>query len=295
MDTTSKEVQFGGRVAMILPGYDYKFTVARGLWDDQSDRYGFDSVYVYAELLVPSLGAHGTTLRLGRWGTAIGCELIEALGAPFVSRSYNFQYNPFTHTGVQATTQLNENWTMYHGIVTGADVFFDAAGTLSYVGGLRWEADDAGTSVAANVFVTAQGYDAEQSFQHYDSYNVLLTQSLFEDLTYTLDVTGGHTPDTDPTGAAGGSSADWYGFANYLAYQMSEQVQFNARGEFFHDDKGVRTGTSGDYTAFTIGLQFQPNEWLIMRPCGRFDHNSNRPFEGDSDLFSGGLEVIARW
>ena len=92
-----------------------------------------------------------------------------------------------------------------------------------------------------------------------------------------------------------GSSADWYGFANYLAYQMSEQVQFNARGEFFHDDKGVRTGTSGDYTAFTIGLQFQPNEWLIMRPCGRFEHNSNRPFEGDSDLFSGGLEVIARW
>jgi hypothetical protein len=196
---------------------------------------------------------------------------------------------------VQATTQLDKQWTMYHGVVTGADVFFDAAGTISYVGGLRWEAEDGATSVAANVFVTAEGYDAKQSFQHYDSYNLLLTRQLGEDLTYTLDVTVGQTPDTDPTGIAAGGSAHWYGFANYLAYQVAEQVVLNVRGEYFRDDKGVRTGTQGDYTAFTIGLQFEPAEWLLVRPFGRYDHNSNGPFEGDSELWSGGLEMIARW
>jgi hypothetical protein len=295
IDTTKSELQVGGRVALILPGYDYKYTLARGLWNDQNDRYGFDSVYVYGEVFVPGVGPRGTTFRAGRWATTIGYEMIEAVATPFVTRSYNFAANPYTHTGVQATTELSANVTMYHGFVTGADVWFDPAKTLGYVGGVKWTADGGGTSVAANVFFTGEGFDASESFQHYDSYNLLVTHQLADGWTYSLDATYGRTPDTDPTGLAAGGSAQWVGFANYLVRPLSETVTLNLRGEFFRDDDGLRTGTAGNYVGVTAGLQWTPTPWLWLRPFARFDRNGKGPFEGDDEMWSGGLEVIARW
>jgi hypothetical protein len=293
IDTTRKELQIGGRLGLIVPGYDYKYTRAVDLWETPGDRYGFDSVYMYAEVFVPGLGSRGSTVRIGRWGTTIGYEMIEAIATPFVSRSYNFQYNPFTHTGAQVTTELSDNITMYHGLVTGADVFLDEAATPSYVGGIKWTAQGAGTSIAANVFITGQGFDVSESFQHYDCYNLLLQHTLAEGWNYVLDVTYGRTPDTDPT--AGGGSASWVGFANYLSHALNAQWTLNLRGEVFRDEDGLRTGTDGTYVAVTVGAQWMPNEWLMVRPFTRFDHNSNGPFEGDDTLTTGGLEAIVRW
>ena len=291
IDTSRNETQIGFRVASILPGYDYKYSLARGMWNDQSTRNGFDTTYAYGELFLPSLFAKGSTVRVGRWGTTIGWEMIEAIATPFVSRSYNFQYNPFTHTGAQITTELDGGYTMYHGIVTGADVFFDPAATASYVGGLKWAPQGSSTTVAANVFFTGTGYDSAESFQHYNSYNVVVTHAINDSLTYVLDTTLGTTTST----ASGSESAQWYGFANYLAWTLSPEVTANLRAETFTDDDGARTGTSGNYLAGTVGLSWQPDPWLNVRPFVRYDHNSNAPFEGKDEMWTGGLDVIFRW
>ncbi len=291
IDTTRNETQIGFRVASILPGYDYKYTQARGMWNEQSTRNGVDTTYAYAELFLPSLFAKGSTVRVGRWATAIGWEMIEAIATPFVSRSYNFQYNPFTHTGAQITTELDGGYTMYHGIVTGADVFFDPAATASYVGGLKWAPTGSSTTVAANVFFTGTGYDSAENFQHYNSYNVVVTHAIHDSLTYVLDTTLGTTTST----ANGSESAQWYGFANYLAWTLSPEVTANIRAETFTDDDGARTGTSGNYLAGTLGLSWQPDPWLNVRPFARYDHNSNGPFEGKDEMWTGGLDVIFRW
>lgn len=291
VDPSKAEFQVGGRITTILPGYDYKYTLARGMWNHQSDRYGFDTPYVYAELFVPGIGPKGSTVRVGKWGTTIGYEMIEAIATPFVSRSYNFQYNPFTHTGAQVTTELNSNFTMYHGVVTGADVFFDPAATPSYVGGLKWTRDGGKTSVAANVFITGRGFDEQESFQHYDSYNVLLQHQLAEGWNYVLDATYGRAADTAGTS----DDTNWLGFANYLSHNLNEQTVLNLRAEWFRDSDGARTGTRGSYVAVTVGAQWSPMEWLMVRPFLRFDRNSNGPFEGDDDMFSGGLEAVLRW
>ena len=35
---------------------------------------------------------------------------------------------------------------------------------------------------------------------------------------------------------------------------------------------------------------------LILRPCVRYDYNAeSRPWDGQRDLFSGGIEAIVRW
>ena len=295
IDPTRNEFQLGGRVALIAPGYDYKYTLARGLWNGQNSRHGFDSVYAYAEAFVPGVGPNGTTFRVGRWATSIGWEMIEAVATPFVTRSYNFTANPYTHTGIQATTELSRSVVMYHGLVTGADVAFDPAATLGYVGGIKWTATDGADTVAANVFVTGEGFDDRESFQHYDSYNVVWTHVLTDDWTCTFDATLGRAPDTDPLGVAAGRAAQWYGVAGYLAHPLVDHLTLNLRGECFRDDDGVRTGTAGNYLAVTVGVQYEPTPWLWLRPFARYDDGGDAAFEADGHMFSGGLEAIARW
>lgn len=291
IDTTKSETQFGGRIATILPGYDYKYTLARGMWNQQSDRYGFDTPYVYGEMFSPGIGPKGSTIRVGRWATAIGWEMIETIATPFVTRSYNFTYNPYTHTGAQISTELNGNWSMYHGVVTGADVFFDSAATPSYVGGVKWTRDGGKTSVAGNVFITGRGFDEQESFQHYNSFNLLLQHEIAPGWNYVLDATYGHAADT----AGSSGDADWLGVANYLSHTLNDQTVLNLRVEVFRDSDGARTGTRGTYLGVTLGAQWTPMNWLLVRPFARFDSNNNGPFEGDDTMVQGGIEAVVRW
>jgi hypothetical protein len=298
IDTSKDEVQWGFKTSWIVPGYDYKYTLARGLWDGQlrdGRQYGFDAVYHYAELFAPGVGAKGTTFRLGRWATGIGYEQIDAVNTPYVTKSYNFQYNPFTHTGAMATTGLSDDWTMYHGVVTGADVWIDPAATASYVGGLKWAPKEGKTSVAANVFFTGKGFNAGQNFQHFNAYNLVVTRKFGEKLTYVLDATASNAVSTDPNGPAGGRAANWYGFANYFLYQATEKLASNLRVEIFNDSQGVRTGTRGTYFETTYGLTWTPIDPVLVRPFVRYDHNGNGPYEGRNSLYTGGLELIFRY
>jgi len=295
IDTSKNEFQTGFRVGTIVPGYDYKYTLPRGFLNGQSGQYGFDIPYLYGEAFLPGFGPKGTTLRAGRWGTNIGYETIDAVSTPFVSRSYNFQYNPFTHTGVQATSQISDDVTIYNGVVTGADVAIDPAATASYVGGIKWAPAKGKTSVAFNTFITGQGYNVNEAFQHFNSYNLILNHRFTDKFTYVLDATVSNTISTDPSLLANGRAAEWYGFANYFIYAVNDKVTSNLRVELFEDAQGVRTGTRGTYFAATYGLSWTPMDWMIVRPFARYDHNKNSPFEGEQNLYTGGMELILRY
>jgi hypothetical protein len=113
IDPAKKEVQFGFRTETILPGTDARLTLARGLFDGQlrdgtgggPRRYPIDLYQAYTEVFLPGI-AEGTTVRVGKFATHCEYELVQGAETPFLSRSYLFQYNPFTHTGVWVTTHL---------------------------------------------------------------------------------------------------------------------------------------------------------------------------------------------
>ncbi len=295
VDTSKNEFQTGFKVATIVPGYDYKYTLARGFLNNQSGQYGFDIPYLYGEAFLPGFGPKGTVLRAGRWGTSCGYETIDAISSPFVSRSYNFQYNPFTHTGVQATSQISDDVTIYNGIVTGADVTIDPAATASYIGGIKWAPKDGKTSVVFNTFFTGQGFNRAENFQHFNTYNLIFTHKFTDKFTYVMDGTVSNTISSDPTGPANGRAASWYGSANYFIYAINDKVTSNLRVELFEDSQGIRTGTKGTYFESTYGLNWTPKDWLIVRPFVRYDHNKNGPFEGKNNLYTGGMELILRY
>jgi hypothetical protein len=291
IDTEKKERQFGFRYAGILPGTDARFTIARGLGTVGTGDYPIDPmVYGYGEYYLPEL-LGGTTIRVGKWGTAVGYEVIDAVNTPFLTKSYNFQYNPFTHTGVQATSQISENVSLYYGAVTGSDVFIDPAARLTFVGGFKWAPKDAKTNLGVNVVVSDAEFNVAENFAHYDAFNAVLTHNITDRLTYVLDATYSLINNAPNVGAA-----HWYGFANYLIYKhCNDKIVSNLRGEVFQDDEGFRTGTQGTYYAATYGVTYTPKDFLIIRPFFRYDHNINQPFEGNKNLYTGGIEAIIRW
>jgi hypothetical protein len=297
LDTEKDEFQLGWNVDWILPGSDYRFTLPRGLWNGQltsnnggPELYGIDPYQFYLDAWLPNVGPQGTKLVFGRFQTHVGYELVQQVDTPFVSKSYLFQYNPFTHTGAWATTQLNDDWSVGNGFAVGIDNFIDPTNRFTYLGQLRWAPKDGDTTAAFNVVLTDPRYQEAEDFTLYNVYNFLLTHKFAEKLTYVLDTMYSHTSRT-PFGYA-----DWYGAANYLIYDFSERSAATLRAEVFNDTTGFRTGSEGLYTAVTAGFAWKPIPGLMLRPSVRFDHNGyTRPFEGDHSLWTGTMEAIVRW
>jgi hypothetical protein len=291
IDPSKKEFQWGFVTDSIVPGTDARYTIIRGLFNGQQGDYQFDLYQFYGQVFLPNLGGEGTTIKFGRFQTIIGYELVQAPETPFVSKAYLFQYNPFTHFGAIATTQLNDTWSVSNGLTTGADTFIDPANRLTYLGQIRWAPPEGKTSVAFNCMVTNPKYDTAEEFAFYNVYNILITHQCSDKLTYVFDASYSHMNNVPGVGGA-----DWYGLANYFIYKFTDKLAGTVRAEVFEDNEGVRTGFRGLYTEVTAGVAYSPCQGLILRPSVRYDYNGNsRPFDGDHHLWSAAFEAIVRW
>ncbi|MBX9677367.1 MAG: porin [Gemmataceae bacterium] len=302
LDPKKNEVQFGWNLDLIVPGSDYRYTLPRGLLNSQLTRnngspqlYGIDPYQFYGQAFLPNLGSQGTTVKVGRFATHCSYEVVQGVDTPFVSRSYMFQYNPFTHTGVWATTPLSDNWTISNGLATGSDTFIDPANRLTYIGQLRWAPPEGKTNLNINYVITDPKYDIRNSFAFYNYYGIVLSSKFTDKLTYVLDSAYSHTSNA-PIPGNGNGFADWYGAANYFIYAHTDKVSSILRAEVFNDSTGFRTGTEGVYTEVTYGVAWKPTQSLIIRPSARYDYNaSNGAFEGKQNLWTGTMEFIVRW
>jgi hypothetical protein len=292
IDTEKDEFQIGGRTEWILPGTDARFTPSRGLFDDQTGDYRIDMIQAYVETFHPNLGPKGTSVKWGKFATHCSYELMQGAETPFLSRSYLFLYNPFTHTGAFATTPLNDTWTMSHGMVLGSDNFFGAPSRPTYIGSLRWAPKEGRGTAQFNTVITDPTFHAGEAFPFYNYYGMILTRKFGEKLTGVVDMAASHM-DGIP-GVSG--AAWWYGVAGYAFYQVNDKWNVAFRQELFEDDKGVRTGFAGLYSGTTLGVGFTPVRALMIRPSVRYDHNFDTgAFEGKRNLFTACMDVIIRW
>lgn len=298
IDAEKKEFQLGGRVEAILPGTDARFTIPRGLfdsqlrngWDGGPRDYPVDIYQFYLEAYLPGVG-QGTNVRVGRFATHIGYELVQGAETPFLSRPYLFQYNPFTHTGVWATTQLNDDWSVGYGLALGADNFIDPASRPTFLGQVKWAPKEGKTTVLFNTMITDPSYDVEEDFAFYNVYELQVIHKFNDKFTYVFDTIFSHIDNVPDLGGA-----QWWGVANYFLYQHTEKVASNLRVEFFDDVQGFRTGSEGLYFETIYGVTWTPKDWLMVRPFARYDHNfDSGAFEGKRNLFTAGIDCILRW
>ena len=297
VDPSAKSTTYGFRLDTILPGSDYRFTIARGLFDDQLTSkdgspatYGIDPVQFYSETYVPGIG-QGLDIKLGRFFSPYGAESIDTTQTPLASRAYTFIYNPFTNTGLLTSLKVSDSVSIQNGLVTGNDVFIDKASNLTYIGGFQWKPADGKESLQFTTLLGCGRYDVEQNFNNPQVFDLLYTRQLTEKTGYTCDALFGFQNDVPGIG-----TANWFGVVQYLSYKLSPRLSATTRLEFFDDVQGNRTGYKGLYTAVTGGFDFRPRPNIILRPELRYDHNdSSQPFEGDSSLLTATFDLIVKW
>lgn len=298
IDTSRKEFQLGGTADLILPGTDARTTIARNLMSGQANNspnggfkeYPVDLYQAYGEAFLPGVGPEGTTMKIGKFQTNVGYEMVQTTLTPFLGRSFNFQYNPFTHTGVMLTTPLNDTWTVMNGLALGSDNFIGNPSRTTYLGSLRWAPKDGSSTAQANVVVTDPTFDVGNGYAFYNTYNLVLTHSFNDNLSYASDMTYSHI-----NGVPGIGRTDWYGWVNYMFLKHTDMLTSGFRFELFHDSDGFRTGTGGLYVSPTYGLTITPKDWLMLRPSVQYAYNRNAPFEGKQGTWIGAMDFIVRW
>jgi hypothetical protein len=296
VDQSAATPTFGFRTDTFF-GTDYRFTIARGLFDSQltadhgqPDEYGADPVQFYAEGYFPEI-ARGLDVKVGRFFAQFGFESIDATQNPFVSRSYSFIYDPFTHTGLLTTLKLTDAWSVQNGVVLGSDVFIDPADNPTYIGSVKWAPPTGRDSVLFAVIVGDGRYDVDRQFHNPEIFDLVFTHKFSDRFSYALDALFGFTTNVPGTGFA-----DWWAAVQYLSYTLTPRLTAVGRLEFFDDVQGQRTGFPGLYIAPTAGVNFKPNNFVTLRPELRFDCNTeSRPFEGKHSVGTAALDVLVRW
>ena len=294
--TSGTEPTFGFRSDWVV-GIDYRFILARGLFDSQltanhgnPDTYGFDPIQFYGEAYFPTV-AQGMDIKVGRFFALYGVETIDAVSNYLLSHSYTDIYDPYTHTGVVTTTKLSDAWTVQAGLVLGSDIFIDRADNPTFVGSVKWTASDQRDSVLFNVILGSGRFDQAQDFHNPDLFDLIYTHKFSDRLTYLSEALVGFTTNVPAIG-----TAEWFGLPNYLNFQWTPRLAGNVRLEVFDDIQGQRTGFPGVYEDVTAGLSFQPIKAITIRPELRYDYqDESAPFEGKHWLFTASTDVIVRW
>jgi hypothetical protein len=298
----TSEPTFGFRSDTYV-GTDYRFTLARGLFDNQltashgrPNRYGIDPIQFYAEEYIPTIG-QGLDIKLGRFFAQYGVEANDAPSNALCSHAYCFIYNPFTHTGLLTTLKLTSAWSVQAGMTLGEDIFVDPADRPTFIGSIRYAPPGSPSlpsprdTVQFAVIIGPGRFDQKHDLNNLDVFDFIYTHQFSSRLSYTFE--GLFAFQTNVPGL--GTTTE-YCPMNYLTYTFTPQLSGTTRLEFFNDTQGQRTGFKGLYTETTLGLNYKPFRCLTLRPEVRYDINDqSRPFEGHHSVFTAAFDLLLRW
>jgi hypothetical protein len=295
VDTGSKQLDWGFRTEWIAPGIDSRYSLDRGLLqgpeNDRKRIYSFDPLEFYVDLWFPEL-AQGTTLRIGRFLSIGGYEVMTSVANLLHSHSYLFVYTPFTQAGVVLTTRLDAQWYVVYGCILGNDVFIDPTDQATFIGGVKWVSLSKTDSVYFSTYFNGGNFFGSRQRDNLQFFDVVYTHVFtprFQTITEAQFVY--------QTAVPGQGTITSYGVDTYFQYDFTPRCYGAIRPELWVDSEGQRTGFKGLYASLTAGLTFKPWNWLFLRPELRYDHNcgATGPFEGRHNLYTLAQDVIVRW
>ena len=298
------QLSLGARVDLLY-GTDFLYTVAGGLdteWN--SNRYyGLAMPQLYGEV-----GTQALNVKFGHFYTLIGYEVVPAIGNFFYTHAYTMQYGePFTHTGILATWNPNDQLSIIGGITNGwdnwdvglptnqANPFPGSTSNASFLGAVTFSSSDgsqaltlansSGNELAAASFVNPTDYIGNRTVT-----SIVYSNEFTDKLTYVYQSDFGYAADAgDPglgyyqTQGQQDGSAYWYGANQYLFYNFTDYLIGGARLEWFRDNNGTRVvsglrdgspgvgGMAGNFWELTFGLNYLVGNNMVIRPELRYD------------------------
>jgi hypothetical protein len=243
----------------------------------------------YVSYLAPI--GNGVRIDGGKLATPLGAEVLQTNVNLNVTEGVVFQkLQPFTHTGVAATTQLTDNLGLVLGVVnevyrdTNVSVDRDKAGYAQ----LRFSGDKMGVNVGAIVGQDPTGFTCDSSE---DDCN-----------TSVFDITATFAPTDNFSGwinfdwvrsfGADVNEGDKYGIATAGRLARTDSTGIGGRFEYLEQDGSLVGSNDQQYVTATGTIDHALTEGLVIRGELRFD----RELEGDSRQFitnSGDRESLA--
>jgi hypothetical protein len=236
----------------------------------------------YVDLKAPV--GNGIDFKIGVWDTIIGYEVFDSASNPNYTRSYGYSIEPTTHTGILASYQINEMFSVAAGIantygptINGranppkAESYKTYMADIAFTAPTNW-AWAGGSTIYACVINGFNGASPAKG-------GTLADQTSF----YV-----GSTLNTPVKELKLGASYDYAGvskqalategYANatdlYATYQLTEKLSFNGRGEWFTQSK-ANTGIPGlpsKVLALTGTVQYDLWKNVLSRLELRWDH-----------------------
>ncbi|MBI1909568.1 MAG: porin [Deltaproteobacteria bacterium] len=176
---------------------------------------------------------NGLTVKVGKFVTLHGAEVIEAASNNNVSRGLLFNYAiPFTHTGIVASYPFADWISLDLGIVNGWNNVVDNNSGKSAHGMLTIKPFDKFTFTLGG---TVGPETAGKNSPIRTLIDAIATYALNPKWTFTLNYNLGRD------GGLGGTNglADWQGVAGYVHWKPMDRFGLTLRGEFYKDDVGT--------------------------------------------------------
>ena len=300
VNLSGSEWDLGARVELLYGG-DARFIHSNGMFDHHDFFDGpenqFDIPQLYADVNVPV--GNGLRIRAGKF---LFFKQIDPNASVFYSHSYTFGGAlPFTLTGITGYYEFNDQWSAELGVNRGwGQSLEDNNDMVSFMGRVRYSPTDRAS--LAVIFITGPELDDNDSdfrtaVDFVGSFRVTDRLTLMFDLVYGMQQdapVGIDFPETE--------TADWFGAAGYVVYEIDDRFTVAGRVEWFRDDEGFGpvTAVSQDLFEVTLGLTITPlpddeiARNLKVRPEIRYDWSTEDYFDGltSDNQFTAAVDVI---
>jgi hypothetical protein len=263
----------GGRIDYVY-GTDAPDTQAFGIvppnWDntwDNGGQYGNALPQVYGEVATGDL-----SVKMGKFFTIEGAEVVPMTGNFFYSRQFTF-YNtePFTHTGVLTTYNVDDTLQLYNGWVAGWDSGFRDNGD-AYMGGFKAALNDDWSLVFSTILGRFGEDRAPIALERGEDYSVVLTGKLSEKVSVMSQSDYLFTRD-----AAGNVARNTFGNINYLFYKVNDRITLGHRFEWLNfGGAGFNNVQNDDNYNYTLGINYRAHANLLFRPEVRWVWDKER-------------------
>jgi hypothetical protein len=241
----------------------------------------------YVAMNVPVF--NGVVLKVGKFATYLGNEVVEPWANRMVTYGYQFALvEAFTHLGVAAETAINDKLSLMLSVNNGWDQTKDLGDGVSFLGKLAYAPCDK-TAISLVGFVGPESRDAgvtSEASETRAGLELLWTQKLGSKLTSTVQLDWG-TQNVDDNG-----NVDWFAAGGWLAYDLTDKWSVTVRGEYLEGCDGlpglgfaVTPGEEG--TKLLSGaacLAFKPGvPGLETRLEVRYDNANDEALFGDNN------------
>lgn len=257
-----------GYKVKIAAGETAQLIHAVGMGDTGADSFDITEAYIS---YVAKVGS-GLRFDIGKMGTFIGAEVMEAKDNPNYSRSFLFNYaEPLTHTGVKAGYSLSDKLSAAVLVLNGWDNASDNNEAKTYgvsIGITPVEMFSASLNII---------HGAEQDDNSRDKRtlaDVVATITPIKPLTIILNYDNGKEENV-----IAGADAKWSGLSGIVKYDLNDTYSLAVRGEYFDDADGYRTGTVQKMKEVTVTPEIRLDNGLVVRPEYRHDMSDKQSFK----------------